>query len=69
MKTFFTNNTRLKEVKGWKTTDKRGHVNIQDYNNGLFFEIEFGKNPKLFVGKMEPNGDISDVVFEQRIKV
>jgi hypothetical protein len=72
MKTYRCYNTKLTEVEGWSTTDKRGQVEIHDENNKFAFAITFGKTPKISVYSLDENwengdGDFKDLLFEKTI--
>ncbi len=68
MKTFRTYNTKLTEIEGWSTTDKKGTIEIHDENNNVAFTIVFGKVPKITVHTYD-NEDFQNIIFEQKIKL
>lgn len=58
-KTFYCHNTHLVEQKGWPTKDKKGTVVINDWKNKLMFQINFGKNPEVFIFPTDDVGNIN----------
>lgn len=56
-KAYYCHNTNLTEQKGWKTTDRRGHVVILDKKNEFAFCIDFGKKPKMSCFKTSGQGE------------
>ena len=67
MKKIRVYNTKLTEIKGWPTSDKRGAVDIIDEKNGFAFSISFGKSPKIEVFKNSSEEDFGQLVFEKKL--
>lgn len=58
-KTIYCHNTSVLPVDGWSTVDKRGSAVITDHKNRFYFQITFGKRPRVRVYRTHANGDLS----------
>lgn len=57
------NNTKVKDLNNWRTTDKKAAIDIMDDVNMRAICITFGKNPRVSVYEMK---DMDN--FGKRIK-
>lgn len=67
MKTFRCYNTKLSEVDGWPTSDKKPTIEITDEDNEYCFVIEFGEKPVVTIFDLV-DGEIGQVVSETLVE-
>jgi hypothetical protein len=67
MKYYRAYNTKLEEIEGWSTADKKGCVEIIDEHNNFAFVIQFGKRPKISVFENSNRDNFGDQVFSTKI--